>query len=213
MTDKTEKVNKPPRSRNDDDPSSAIDPEASPDPFDPARFAIRGNPAETIGVKRVLVNVPVRKPNRQEFVRAHPDLDFRVPMAILELKNEGEIYAVLPEVAEAIPGETRPVMLTTCVNRQGNVFLWPVPLPAEDGRQLAWHTSAREAAARAETVWVRLQANMSAGAYDIWQAQATIAEPAWPDHSLQDLMRIAFSGGRLIDNIDHPVIQQLLGRA
>lgn len=126
----------------DRDVSGAVVAEtAAPDPFDPARFAIKGNPAEAVGAKRVLVNVPVRKPNKQEFFRAHPDPALRVQMAILELKAEREFYAVRPEVAAAIPGETRPVMLTTCINRQGNVFLWPVPLPTEDGRQLAWHTT------------------------------------------------------------------------
>ena len=132
-------------------------------------------------------------------------------MAILELKTEREVYAVLPEVAAAIPGETRAALLTTSVNRQGNVFLWPVPLPTEDGRQLAWHTTAREGATRAEKVWVRIVANMGAGAYDIYEAPASIAEPSWPDHSLQDLLHAAFGNGRLIESVDHPVIKLLLG--
>jgi hypothetical protein len=32
-----------------------------PDPFDPARLALKGNPAETIGFKRILAHVPVRR--------------------------------------------------------------------------------------------------------------------------------------------------------
>ena len=148
-----------------------------PDPFDPARLALKGNPAETIGVKRVLAHVPVRKPNKQEFIRANPDPAYRIQMAILDLKTEGEIYAVLPEVAAALPGETRPVMLTTCVSRQGNVFLWPVPLPSSDGRELAWHTTARQAATRAETVWIRVVPNLGGGAYDIYEAPASIGDP------------------------------------
>ena len=115
--------------------------------------------------------------------------------------------------AAALPGETRPVMLTTCVSRQGNVFLWPVPLPSSDGRELAWHTTAREAATRAETAWIRLMANLGAGAYDIYEAPASIGDAFWPEHSLQELLRVAFGNGRLIDSLDHPVIKQLLGRA
>jgi len=114
---------------NDDDLNPALNPEALPDPFDPARLVLKGNPAEALGVKRVLAHVPVRKPNKQEFIRTHPDLAFRLQMAILELKTEREFYAILPEIAVAIPGETRPVVLTTCISRQGNIFLWPVPLP------------------------------------------------------------------------------------
>ena len=29
--------------------------------------------ADTVGVKKLLTTVPVRKPHRQEFVRVHPD--------------------------------------------------------------------------------------------------------------------------------------------
>ena len=184
---------------------------APPNPFDPEMLALKGNPAEAIGVKRALVHVPVRKPNRQEFFRIHQDPGYRRPMAILDLKTEGEIYLVTPEVASAIPGEVKPVILTTCISRQGVVFLWPVPLPIEDGRELAWHVTAREAAARAETNWVRMVANMSAGCYDIWEASGEIADPNWPDHAFQKLLEVAFGNGRLIDKEDHPVLKQLLG--
>ena len=185
---------------------------SAPDPFDPASLAIKGNPAEAIGAKRALVTVPVRKPNRQEFFRVHPDDGHALHMAVLELKSEREIYAVVPEVAMALPGETRIVTLATTINRQGNLFLWPVPLPSEDGRQLAWHTSAREAAALARDRWVRMVANMSGGYYDIWEAEGTIADPQWPEHTFQQLLKTAFGGGGLIDSEDHPVLKLLLGR-
>jgi hypothetical protein len=157
--------------------------------------------------------VPVRKPNKQEFFRAQPDQAFRVPIAILELKADREFYAVLPEVAAEIPGETKPVMLTACVSRQGNLFLWPVPLPSDDGRENAWHATAREAAIRAETTWIRLVSNMGAGCYDIHEATGPIPEPVWTDHAMSELLRVAFGNGRLITSLDHPVIRQLLGQA
>jgi hypothetical protein len=185
----------------------------SPDPFDPKSLAIKGNPADAIGVKRALTVVPVRKPNRQEFFRTHPNEEYAVQIAILELKMENEIYAISPEVAMAIPGETRVVRLTTTINRQGNVFLWPVLLPSNEGREMAWHSSAREAAERAQHVWVRMMANRGGGYYDIWEADGSVAEPLWPEHSFQKLLKVAFGNGRLIDREDHPVLQQLLGRA
>ena len=192
-----------------DDPKS---PAAKSNPFDPANLALKGNPADAIGVKRALVRVPVRKPNKQEFIRVHPEADYQVQMAILELKSENEVYAVTPEVAPAIPGETRMVRLTTTINRQGTVFLWPVPLPTPDGRALAWHVTSRDAAGRACSKWVRVVANMSEGAYDIWEAEADIAAPEWPDYAFSKLLEIGFGNGRLIDCEDHPVLQQLLGR-
>jgi hypothetical protein len=185
----------------------------SPDPFDPKSLAIKGNPADAIGVKRALTVVPVRKPNRQEFFRTHPNEEYAVQIAILELKMENETYAISPEVALAIPGETKVVRLTTAINRQGNVFLWPVLLPSNEGREMAWHSSAREAAERAQSVWVRMVANMGGGYYDIWETDGSVGEPQWPEHSLTQLLKVAFGNGRLIDREDHPVLQQLLGRA
>ena len=134
-------------------------------------------------------------------------------MAILELKTEGETYVVAPEVAVAIPGETRSVTLRTTINRQGILFLWPVPLPSPEGYQNSWHLTARDAAERATERWVRLVANMAARAYDVWEAEANIAPPDWPDHPFEKLLATAFGNGRLIDSEDHPVLQQLLGRA
>ena len=43
-------------------------------------------------------------------------------------------------------------------------------------------------------------------------AQLAATDPVWPDKSLGELLTIAFNNGRLIDSLDHPVIQRLLGR-
>lgn len=213
MTERDDTKNDHGEAERTDDDTNGPKPETAPDPFNPERLTLKGTIGEAIGVRRLLVTVPVRKPTKQEFVRTHPDPNFRLQLAILELKTVGETYAVLPEVAMALPGETRPVLLTTTITRQGNVFLWPVPLPQADGREMAWHTSAREAAERATGRWVRIVANRSGGHYDVFEADASIAEPQWPDYTLQQLLKVAFGNGKLIDREDHPILQQLLGRA
>ena len=71
-------------------------------------------------------------------------------MAILELREERETYAVTPVIASALPGEVRLVDLRLCVSRSGTIFLWPVPLPTPDGRENAWRQSARAGAELAE---------------------------------------------------------------
>jgi hypothetical protein len=75
---------------------------------------------------------------------------------------------------------------------------------------MEWHRSAREAAGFAMTRWVRCKANRSLGAYEIFQAEACIAEPTWPDLNFQEVIRIAFRD-RLITSMDHPVIKRLRG--
>jgi len=41
------------------------------DQFDPSRLRLSQNFVESVGVKKALLTVPVRKPGRQDFVRTH----------------------------------------------------------------------------------------------------------------------------------------------
>jgi hypothetical protein len=182
-------------------------------PFDPANLRLSQNFTEAVGVKTLLTTIPVRKPNRQDFVRVHPDSAYRCgPVGVLELKEDRETFLVAPSMVNVLAGEYATVTLHTAITRQGVVFLWPVKLPAPDGRQLAWHTSAAEAAEKAMDHWVRVSANMNLGAYDIALATATLPEPEWPTHTPEEILRIAFRG-HMIDREDHPVVRRLRGDA
>jgi hypothetical protein len=48
------------------------------DLFDPARLRLTQNFAEGLGVKKALITVPVRKPDRQSFIRVRPDQAYRL---------------------------------------------------------------------------------------------------------------------------------------
>ena len=61
-------------------------------------------------------------------------------------EDRDETYLLLPDIARELPGEFLPVVLYTAINRQGVIRLWPVRLPAPDGRVNEWHRSAAEAA-------------------------------------------------------------------
>jgi hypothetical protein len=185
--------------------------QAAPNPFDPARLRIDLNFSEGIGVKKAIITIPVRKPSNQDYIRVHPDPAFRLPVAVIELRDDREVYLVLPEIARDIPGECVMVMMYACINRQGVVFLWPVRLPGADGRQLDWHRSAAEVAEMATKRWVRVKANMSLGAYEPFEASSTIPDPEWPaDLTFMQMLTIAFKG-RLVDSYSHPVLKRLRG--
>jgi hypothetical protein len=186
---------------------------AAPDPFDPAQFAAPSTVLGEVGVIKELTTCPVRKPNRQEFVRVHPGEEYRLRAHILELKQEKETYLVMPAVAAALPGETVLVTLRLAVSRQGAVFLWPIPEPSLDGRENAWHPSRRAAAARAETDWVKVVANMAQGSYDLFVAPGALGTPMWPDKSMRDILSIAFGENFIIRDAGHPVIKRLMGLA
>jgi hypothetical protein len=180
------------------------------DEFDLKNLVLDQKFVETAGVKKLLTTVPVKKPGPQDFVRVHPHPDFRANVALLELKDDREIYLLTPAMAQELAGEFFMATLYTAINRQGVVFLWPVRLPAPDGRQLEWHRSSAAAAERGMKDWIRIRANMSLGAYEIDVAGITHSDPEWPPYSLEDLLRIAFRD-RLVNRIDHPVVRRLRG--
>ena len=96
------------------------------------------------------------------------------------------------------------------MNRQGVPFLWPVRLPGPDGRRDEWSRTALEAADLARRGWVRIAANMSLGAYDVFQATGTLPDPDWPALPFRELLRVAFRD-RFIDSLAHPILRRLRG--
>src|SRR5262245_52474153 len=178
--------------------------------FNLSRLRLGQDFAEQLGVKKLLSTVPVRKPDRQSFVRVHPDPTRRLDTATLTLKDERETYLVDPSLWRELPGELVPTALFTAITRQGVVFLWPVRLPGPDGRLDSWSRSALDATEMAKEEWVRVAANMSLGAYDVFVATGEFPEPEWPEVTYQKLLEIAFRD-RFIRVPEHPVIKKLRG--
>jgi hypothetical protein len=175
-----------------------------------SKLRLSQNFSDIAGVKKIVLTIPVRKPNRQEFVRIHPAEDMSLKTAVLQLKEERETYLVDPGLWSELPGEIIPTVLFTTINRQGVLTVWPIRLPAEDGRHNQWHLSALEGATMAKTQWIRLSANMSLGGYDVFVATGNFPEPEWPDITFQKIMDIAFKD-HFIQNIDHHVLRRLRG--
>jgi hypothetical protein len=180
--------------------------------FNPEKLKLSQDFAAELGVKKALISVPVRRPDKQAFIRVHPDAGFRLDTAVIELKEEGETYLVHPSLRPELLGEVVPKTLFTTITRQGVVSLWPVRLPGPDGRHDEWNRSALEAATMAMKTWIRVSANRSLGAYEVFVATGNLPEPEWPDASFQELLKIAFKD-RFIQSTDHPVMKRLRGDA
>jgi hypothetical protein len=181
-------------------------------PFDPERLRISLDLTEGVGVKKIINTVPVRKPDKQDFIRVHADEAFRLAVAVIDLRADRETFLVVPDIVRDIPGEYAMVTIFTCINRAGVVFLWPVRLPSSDGRQSDWARSEAEAAEMAMRRWVRIKANTNLGAYEVYEASSTIPDPEWPELSFSQMLTIAFKG-RLVDSFGHPVLKRLRGEA
>jgi hypothetical protein len=180
------------------------------DKFDLDNLRLSQNFTEMVGVKKKVITVPARKPDRQWFIRVHPEDSYRLETAMLEIKEDREFYLVDRALWSELPGEIIPIALFTAVNRQGVLFFWPVRLPDSHGRQLEWHRSALLAAEEAMKTWVRVAANMSLGAYEVFQATGELPEPEWPELTFQQLLEIAFKD-RFIRSMDHIAIRKLRG--
>jgi hypothetical protein len=189
-------------------------PEPEADPFDLDSLRLSQDFASAVGVQRLVTTVPFRKPSREWFVRTHPEPAYRLQTAVLELKEDREVYLVAPALWASLASEPTfsPRLLVTAVNRQGVLFLWPIRLPGPDGRVDDWSRSALDAADEARRRWVRIVANMSLGAYDVAVATGQVAEPGWPSLPFQEIIRVAFRD-RMISDPDHPVLRRLRGEA
>ena len=184
----------------------------APNPFDPATLRLCRDQETQSAVKRVLLTVPVRKPDRSWFVRVHPALEYQLDTKIIELKEERELYLVEPTLWPELEAEGTFSARTffTALTRQGVLFLWPVRLPGADGKIDEWSRSALEAAEVAKTHWVCVSANMALGGYEVFQAIGQLGEPNWPEIKLGEMLRLAFRD-KFINRLDHPVLRRLRG--
>ncbi len=178
--------------------------------IDLSRLRLSQSFGESLNVKKAILTVPVRKPDRQWFFRVRPGENWRFQTAVLELKDERETYLVDRPLWEALAGEIVPKVLFTAVNRQGVCFLWPVRMPGSDGRIDEWNRSALEAAEFAMNAWVSVRANMQLGAYEVFEAPGSFPEPTFPELPLEKLLSVAFKN-RFIASTDHPVLKRLRG--
>jgi hypothetical protein len=191
-------------------PGNAVTETAKPNPFDPAQLRLSQDFAKLTGVKKLVTTIPVRKPNKQDFIRVHPDAAYCLETAVLEFKEDRETYLVAPELWPELPDELIPKALFTAINRQKVLFIWPIRLPGEDGRHDEWSSSALDAASRGKIDWIRVSSNMSLGAYEVSQATGDLPDPEWPEIDFPKILEIAFKG-RFITDMEHPALRRLRG--
>jgi hypothetical protein len=102
----------------EDQPTSSTD-GGHPNPFDLSNMRLTQDFTSTIGVKKRITTIPVRKPARQEFVRVHPDLAYRVDTGVVELKAENETYMVRLDLWPEVSSELILKRLLLTMTRQG----------------------------------------------------------------------------------------------
>jgi hypothetical protein len=179
--------------------------------FDINNYRVTQKYGEGLSSKKLITTVGVHKPNKGRFFRTSSDPENTMDVWLFEDKAETTFHLVNPEVAMVLGGLVRAMTLYLAVDRANTPFLIPIPLPSENGARNPWHQSLVSAVQAAEIDWVRIEADKSAGIYQVFVALGELPEPVWPDKAIADLIAIAFSG-RMINDMDHPKVQAALGR-
>jgi hypothetical protein len=183
------------------------------DPYAPENLLLDMSKLEGVGVKKPLTTIPLKLPGKQAWFRTRPGEEWRGNFAIIDLKDDREQYVVPPRLLPELSTEVVYKTLQLAITRSGNLFLLPLRFPGPDGRDMAWWSSMREHAQRAETHWVRVIPNQELGAYERLEAGDKIPDPEWPtEHNFWGLVRIAFQHF-LIEDLSHPVVRKLRGLA
>ncbi len=151
------------------------------------------------------------KLNKHRFCRVHPSDEYKFRCLVVDDKDNGETYLAAPNMASQLGSLASPKTIRLSVDNAGTPKLIGEPDLEINGRRNLWQASYKNAIKQAEDDWVRVQANMAAGQYEITPSVNDLGFPRWPKQSMDELINDAFAG-RIIDSPDHPYIRQIQGR-
>lgn len=180
--------------------------------FDLSALKVTTNFQENLPIQKDLNIIPVRRPDKQWFIRINENPEFTMDAGILEIKEEGENYIVSPDLIPQLSNEVVIKRLHVAINRQNSLFIWPIRLPNSEGKIDDWNRSALSIAELAKRDWVRVVSNRNIGMYEslIAAYKENIPEPEWPEESFEKIIQAAFKD-RIISTLDHIVLKRLRG--
>ncbi len=117
--------------------------------------------------------IPVRKPSKKQFVRVHPNPDFRADnMPTIEDEPTGEIYLLAANLEFPVDVDNKVdfLNLAASITTEGSVFLWHYKNSTN-----SWSDSARIAVRQASRGWVRVIPDKSSNGYIL---EAPMVAPA-----------------------------------
>jgi|SRR5208283_2138604 len=202
---------------NGDAPPQAAEMSApSSDPFDLKN--LRLSQSQLVApAKKLISSYSVRKPKSFAFFRVHPGEDYQAEAYLYTDKDEDgmnkEVYLVSTVFAARLDDELlsafKPHKLYLAIERHAEKpFLWPVRFTLNGEKDNEHWRTARQHAETAKSEWVRIEAKE--GSYQSYLPAKKLPEPAWVDIPFNEILRLGFKG-RVIDNLDHPIIKDLRG--
>jgi len=181
---------------------------------------VRTNESFEEDFEDVRTYIAIRKPSQTEWLRVHPEPNYRGDVYVLEIpERDGfgkENYIIFPKLFEKIARVEYPIShkrLYTCVNQTGTIFIWPIKLAEPGLRWDSWNKSAERIASKSMKSWVRLYPNKQAQCYGMKRLKREMpSEPKFPTESFSKIIEIAFDDF-FIKTVDHPVLADLRGES
>jgi hypothetical protein len=183
-----------------------------PDPFDIDKLVLTQSFAEAVGAEEVINKIAVRKPNKQEWFRVHPDPAFRKNLGVIEIKGDNETYFVALDLIAPLSQWCVPATVYTYIDSTVNSLprLWAIRLPKEGEADMDWWSSGRSIAEYAMGTWTQMWADKAGGMYRFRATQKLAdKQPDWRGLTSARLFEIAVKP-RYISSLDHPVAKKLL---
>ena len=153
---------------------AAVPGEESADPFDVDK--IRETPMDDIGVEKVLLTVTVRRPNRNEFFRVHPDPGMTVDWYAIEERTTTGPRNLLGDHENFVrPPRRNQAGADLRVRQQARHAVSVARTTSEPDNRLGrrWHESALEIAEQAKTLWVKMVGQRDAGTMSCFGPEVT----------------------------------------
>ena len=157
-----------------------------------------------------LVELPARKPKKDEWFRVHPD--YQQQGGILELDSERKEFWVNTKMQAQVMGDPcfSLRLCVLCVNRHGVPFIWPVKVSGKAGSD-KFVKVPLAAMAYGRDKWTRLYWSAEKFEHQV-ETNELLDVPKFPDRPFPELLRLAFKDA-MITTLDHPAFLELKGRA
>ncbi len=144
----------------------------------------------------------LRNPLKGEDIRLHEE--WRLPKSVAVVRVSGKFYLVDSSLYRDLAGRMSRCDLRVAASGDGSVYFWLVKNDDE---------SAKLAADRATTEWVRVAWNTSTKSYDVLEAaEQHDDEVDWLYSSFEEILAL-IPEDRVLDSREHPVVERILGTA
>ncbi len=149
--------------------------------------------------------VRCRKPAEGEWFRVLSGPEGGVVAATLREPETRLPFLVGERVQPFLIGPVRMACFRTCINDEGVIFIWRIPVEIEAGNPQAWRAAGTSVAELAERKWCSVEIDMEQQRYVVTTDHPGLEPPEWPRICLCELLHEALEG-RVITTLTHPLV-------